>query len=502
MKKLLSILAAGLCPLLLCSCQSVVTAGSAPASVQATAAPQAQGTLALAYTDAGFNPYLSADTLTRENAGLVFEPLVSITPDMDVDYHIAQTIDTSGTSVIIQIRSGCYFSDDTEITAADAAASIEAARASSTYAARFANVTDVQVQGSAVCLTLSAPDSLFVYLLDIPVMKAGETSAASPTASGRYTYGADGASLVKNDRAAFPDGGPDTISLVKVSGADALVSGLAKGTVDLYTQADTGSDISSINAGESYYRTNNLVYLGVNAGSGNVLCSTPQGRQLLSALCGRNELASRAYGSCAYAATGAVNSYYPCVRGRQTILASADSSGLDAGMNQLGYTKDAASGIYQDSRGRQAAVSLLVYGANSYKLAAAQQLAEQWQAAGIQVTLTQAASFDEYVQQVQSGNFELYIGEVKLYNNMDLTPFWSGETRYGLAPSEALLAAYDAFRQNAGTAADFETAFAAEMPFIPLLWHSGTVVTSRRVSGVSASVSSVFYSLQNLQVSP
>jgi peptide/nickel transport system substrate-binding protein len=190
------------------------------------------------------------------------------------------------------------------------------------------------------------------------------------------------------------------------------------------------------------------------------------------------------------------------VRGRQTILASADSSGLDAGMNQLGYTKDAASGIYQDSRGRQAAVSLLVYGANSYKLAAAQQLAEQWQAAGIQVTLTQAASFDEYVQQVQSGNFELYIGEVKLYNNMDLTPFWSGETRYGLAPSEALLAAYDAFRQNAGTAADFETAFAAEMPFIPLLWHSGTVVTSRRVSGVSASVSSVFYSLQNLQVSP
>lgn len=56
-------------------------------------------------------------------------------------------------------------------------------------------------QGSAVVVALTEPDSLFTYLLDIPVMKAGEVAFAQPTASGRYTYGSDGASLACRTRA-------------------------------------------------------------------------------------------------------------------------------------------------------------------------------------------------------------------------------------------------------------------------------------------------------------
>ncbi|MCI2047718.1 MAG: ABC transporter substrate-binding protein [Faecalibacterium sp.] len=503
-KSFLALPACVLCAaLLLCGCQSVVTAGSVSGSATESAAAASSGAagapLTIACTSAGFNPYVSDDAITRQDATLLFEPLVAITPDLDLDYRMAQNVDNSGLLVTVQMRSGCFFADGSNVTAEDAAASLNAARLSSQYAARFSNVTDVVVEGSAVCITLTQPDSLFAYLLDIPVLRADEVSLSRPTANGRYTYSDGGDALVLNSRAAFPDGGPAEIGLETVAGADALVSGLAVGSVDLYVLGDDSTETTSINAVETYYRNNDLIYLSVNAGATNPLCSTATGRRLLSTLVDRNDLASKAYYSRAYAATGAINNYYPCVKGRQTILPSADASPLESTMAALGYTR-ADDGTFQDEKQQPAAVSLLVYSGSSYKRYAAQLLQEQLQANGIRVDITEAASFDDYLAAVQSGQFELYIGEVKLYNNFDLSPFWSGQASYGLAPSEALLAAYSSFRQNSGTAGDFEAAFASEMPFIPLLWHSGTVVTSRRVGGVNASLSSAFYSLADLTV--
>ena len=501
-KKLLRFLSSVLSAVLLCGCttapavQTMTASASSAASVQAAAA----GTLKIPCTAAGFNPYITADTLARQNAGLLFEKLVEITPDLDLDYRLAQSIDNNGTAVVLQIRSGCYFADGTEITAADAAASLAAAMASEAYGARLANIASVTVAGSAVCLTLQKPDSLFAYLLDVPVLKAGETAAVQPTASGRYTYGADGATLEKNPRAAFADGGPDTIQLVTISNADSLVSGLAMGTINYYAPADSGSTAAGINTVESSYKTNDLLFVGVNAAASNPLCATPAGRCLLSALADRNDLAARCYASRAYAATGALNSFYPCVKGRQSILSSADTSSLDAVMTSLGYKMDSASGFYTNGRSH-AHVSLLVCSASSSKRYAAAVLAQEWQSAGIEAEITEISTYAEYLQTIQSGQFELYIGETKLYNDIDLSPFWTGSASAGVQPSEALTAAYAAFCANAGTAGEFETAFAAEMPYIPLLWCNGVIVTGRRVSGVSASASSAFYSLSSLAVS-
>ena len=85
-----------------------------------------------------------------------------------------------------------------------------------------------------------------------------------------------------------------------------------------------------------------------------------------------------------------------------------------------------------------------------------------------------------------------------MYNNMDMTPFFAGTLCPGTAVSEALTAAYEAFRANKGVAGAFEAAFAAEMPYVPLLWRSGTVVAARSVSGVTSSLSNLFFSLSAL----
>lgn len=469
-----------------------------------TAASAAPAELTLGYTPAdGFNPYLVNSSLVLQNSGLLFERLVEITPNMDLDYRLAQSIDTTDTQVIINLRGGCYFADGTPISIADVAASLEAARASSIYGGRFTNVEKVEVVENSLVLTLLSPDSLFAYLCDFPILKESEAASAKPTASGRYTYG-DNDTLVRNSRAPFSENGPAQIRLSAVSSYDEMVSGLAVGNLNLYSAAHDGS--SSAGSGkESYYKTNQLVYLGVNSASEKAILAAPAGRQLLSALANRRQLAEKSYYSRAYPATGTVNSFYPCVNSQQVILAESDASALETVIPTLGYVRGEDSLWHEanpdGSAGDALRLSLLCFDTGSYRGYAASLYAQQLLAQGITVDIVTADSFEQYQQAVQSGDFELYIGEVKLYNNIDLGPFWAGGAlSAGLAQSEELAAAYSAFKANKSAAGQFEQVFAAQMPYIPLLWRYNTVISGFGVQGLSSSVSNVFYSVAELSV--
>ncbi len=449
----------------------------------------------------GFNPYMTNSILVAQNAGLLFEKLAEIDPDMHLNLRLAQAIDSSGEQVVIHPRSGCTFADGQPITAEDIAASMQAAKASGMYGARFANVQEIRVQDNAVVITLARPDSLFAYLCDIPVLKAAEVASTRPTASGRYTYGED--QLVTNPRTAFPEDGPDVIDLVEVAGYDAMTSSLTVGSLNLYAAADAAEEVPSIVSKEQFYKTNRLVYLGINSQrTQNRLLSTPQGRNLISKLVSRRQLAEKSFYGRAYPATGAINGFYPCVESGQVILAEQDTANSAELFAALGCTRDTMSGFYQDESGKRLEAQLLVYSGSTYKRYTASLIKEQLAAQGIDIQLVEIDDFETYRQMIEAGEFDLYIGEVKMYNNMDITPFLAGGVlSVGLAQTEAVTQAYAAFRADENAASAFEQAFAADMPYVPLVWRNGTVISSRGVTGVVSSASNVFYSLKDLAVS-
>ena len=236
---------------------------------------------AIAVSEGSYNPYLTANTLTEQAAGLLFEKLVRISPRMELEMRLADSVVSSGLTVTVRLRSGCTFADETPLTSADVAASLLAAKASAFYAGRLANLTDVQAPDpSTVVLTLAQPDSLFAYLLDLPILKAAETASPQPTPCGRYVYGSGGDTLVKNPRAPFPEAGPETIWLTPVSDYAELVSQLAMGEISFYLAEETAS--SAVATSERYFRTNTLLFLGVNGSADNPLCATAGGRAALS----------------------------------------------------------------------------------------------------------------------------------------------------------------------------------------------------------------------------
>ncbi len=468
----------------------------ASSAADSSAGEAAPSYFAIAVKEGSYNPYLDANTLTEQMAGLLFEKLVVLSPSMELEPRLALSVESSGTAVTIRLRGGCSFADGVPVTAEDVAASLLAAKASDLYSARLTNLIDAQAVGDTVLLTLAQPDSLFAYLLDLPVMKAAETAAVQPTASGRYTYGAQAGILVQNSRAPFPGGGPEAIRLTAVSDYDELVSELAMGEVSFYLAEESAS--STVATSESYFRTNTLLFLGVNGAAQNPLCSAGEGRALLSALLSRQSLSDRYPG--ATPAAGALNGLYACAQGSQVLSAEADDSGAAAAMAALGYTWDEETGRYRDAGGQPAHVDILAYSSSADKIYTARLLMQQWDEAGIEVTLTQVDDFSAYLQMIQSRQFELYIGEMKLYNNMDLSPFWTGSARYGLAVSQELLDAYDLLRADSAAAGAFEALFAEQLPYIPLLWRGGVTVSNRRTGGIVSSVSELYYSLEGLSI--
>ena len=499
--------------LFLSGCGAPAQDDSAPAAspTPTPAAAVSSDRLVLGYTPGdGFNPFLTGSTLVRQNAGLLFEKLVEIGPDMSVVYRLASSIDVLDVQAVIHIRGGATFADGTPVTAEDAAASLQAARTSPLYGGQLANVTQVEVRDGAVVVTLASPDSLFSYLCDIPVLKASEVASANPTSSGRYVYN-EGA-LAENPRCLFAEEGqPAEIGLAEVGSYNEMVSGLTVGSLNLYQTSELNDSPSGVASSLSYYRTNNLIFLGVNgaAAQGNAMLSpllgTPAGRALVSQVIDRRVLAEKGYYSRAYPATGAINSFYPCVLAQQLILPEAQLTGEEAraALAALGFAENAMDGFFYTGDGQRLTVRLLVYSGNTYKRYAATLLADQLEAVGVAVTLEQTDDFEVFREKVISGDFDLYIGEVKLYNNMDMSPFMEGGgASAGIVQSEALAAAYTAFRGNMSAAGAYEAAFAAEMPFVPLLWRNGTVVHTRSMEGLTSSLSNVFYSLGQLRFAP
>lgn len=477
------------------------------------------------YRNEGYNPYLTNNALTLQLADLLFEKLTALAPDGTLEYRVVHTVTAEDTTVTLHIDSGFRFADGSAVTAQDVAASLNAARSAQLYRGRFAHVSSVTAAESTVTVQLLEPDHLFAWLLDIPVMPAGETASSTPRASGRYTYAEDGEALVPNPL--HPGAAPfDRISLLEMTGADALANSLNIGAISLYASEAEGRANGINSSRQESYFTNTLVFLGFNSiawrswktldetgaevwhsqptGSAPVLADA-RGRQAVESLLERALLLEKVYYNQGHTALGYLNSVGP-EGGYGTLTAEADPARAQALLSQLGYKLE-MDGFYHLDDGSpdeedRLTLRLLVWTGSSYKRYLAQLIADSLIASGIHVVLDECDSLENYRQKLTLLDFDMYIGEIKLYNNMDMSAFLQegGAANGGLTVSDALLESYAAWRAGTAEAAQLEQQLAAEMPWAPLLWRSGTLYYAKALEGFTPSASSVFYGMDSLRL--
>lgn len=457
-----------------CSPSSTVAeSSSVPETVTGQESPRS---FSLPYSkEDTLNPYAAATEVNGYLAGLLYDSLTVIDGTFTPQLSLAASVTpTDATHLTVTLRQGAKFSDGTAVTAADVKASFDAARYSAQYKELLSNVTAAAVDraSGAITFTLAKGDPNAAACLSFPILKAGENTTAAgkaPLGGGLYVYtlGDNGASLVANPHYRKKPR-YTTVALRHLPNTDSMYYGLASGSITYYYDDLNVGDTPRVSGASAKVDMNALTYLGIN--SGRAALSDPSVRRALSLLTDRKVLAASAYAGWALPATLPVHPQWSEVKEAQPLFGGQELAAALELLDIAEQKKLKLELIYStDSANRGTLVNTV---------------RTQLESAGMQVTVV-PLTYTEYLARLKNGQYDLYIGEIRLTANMDLSPLFGGAASYGIAADGTAAQAYGRYRAGEGTLEEFFAAFGEEMPYIPLLWRCGFAGYDRRMQTVT-----------------
>jgi len=496
MKRLSSLLLAAV--LLLSGCGPTQPSDSSPppAGSSALETPPAPVSIPFAlavYPAYSLHPVLTENRANLTLAPLLYEPLFQLDNTFQPESVLCSSYAASEDLLTwtLSLHSGITFSDGTPLTGETAAQALNTARKSgSRYAQRLSDVTAVTGDETSVTLTLRRPNGALPTLLDIPIaLGTGER----PLGTGPYVLSGEEDDLSLTVRDDWWQDKPlpaQTIPLTAVSQSDALISSFASGDTGLVDVDLMGTNALGYSGNyETWdYNTTDFLYLAFNTQRG--LCQNAKVRQALAQAVDRDPIVQTDYARHAVPSALPVHPASPLY---DTVLAQ-----------QLAYDPERAVEQLESLRAAGRPLTLLVNSENAAKVAVAQRVAYQLESAGMEVTLNKLP-FDDYTAALTAGSFDLYLGEVVLTADFDLSALLSptGSLNYGRWEdwqADSLLSALRGSRD-----ADRETAARAlfaylndQAPIVPLCFKNGSVLTQwGRLSGLAPVRGNVFHQLEN-----
>ncbi len=460
------------------------------------------------------HPYRSTTALNTALHSLVYDSLVKLDNDFTPVMSIASDIEIDGEVCTVTLKNGVRFSDGSSLTAIDVRYSMDCIRASSSlYAGRLSNVLGYSVQDDrTLVITLRSPDSLFINLLDFPVIKNGTNQSNYPTGSGRYLYaeqspqtaddmeeGTDAAEILLTANPEWHGGTIKTFTelyLVSYDYTQSLVYTLKSGAID-FAFTDLAQAQSSTNMGSSPIQVplTNLVFIGVNNTSG--VTATASFRKALSLCLDRSQIVSDAFLSRATPSSTPFNPNMYATKELDNQL-YADVEGAGSILDALGYTARDEQG-YRLHGNNRLTLSVLVNTDDFYRTQTARVIKNNLAQVGIDCVIIERNPRD-YLSAVQASDFQLYVGETRLFANNDLSPFFSGEgaLSYGGASGGSAAASYFSMRRGEIGYTYFCNAFFDQAPFIPLVFRNGVSFFTQTMSyNVKSSMSDPFFNIED-----
>lgn len=460
----------------------------------------------LAYEPAAsLHPITGESQVNQDLTGLVYQGLY----ELDNEFVPQPVLAASGApgedgySWTFTIKSGAVFSDGTPLTAQHVAASLNTARTSALYASRLSSVTGVAAADDAtLTVYLSAPNGNLPALLDIPVVLEQEAGNA-PLGTGCYQYELAGERLYLQANP-HHQGAPalpwSTIPLTAVSNANERIAAFDSGNVTAVTTEF--SSAYALGYSSSYetcdYPTTSLLYVGFKTGAG--ACQSAAVRQAFSKAFDREGLVQLELSGHGDASGLPISPLHKEYDGEAAALLGYDLEGAAALLAQAGYERSEEDQLLY-RRNTPLAVTLLVNSDNEFRQAAAGALAQSLQGLGVSVTLN-TLPWEDYVKALRLGQFDLYIGEVRLTGDFDPSPLLTGALNYGGYENWELTQALGSWKSAQGearvqAAKALWARFAQDAPISPLCFKRGSLLVRwGMVSGLQPTRANPFYRME------
>ena len=473
------------------------------------------------YKGEGLHPYTCSNTTNQNLLGLIYEPLFAIDQTFATELCLAKSCtiqvtsasgseeekDTEGdasetgtegdetdqkdaskeekkkeqprskiagkTTCTIQLRDDVTFSDGTSLSAEDVVYSLEQAKGKgSIYRERLSDVTSITASGSTtVVIEINAADAAFDSLLDIPIIS--RSGGSNPIGTGPYvlnTKKGKAVSMTRNtnwwQEGTLP---ADTITLYAADDSDMMIFGFGSGSISMVNTDLTGTNALSYTGDYNVvdYPTTSMLYVGCNTHSGP--CQNQSFRQALYYVFDRDTLATKMLSGHA----------------EPTVLPVSPKSKLydEKLAETYAWSEETAKKKLADGHYYNQTLKLIVNKESAFKTAFAEEMKKELEAIGIKVQV-EALAWDEFADALDERSFDLYLGEVKLKSNFDLTAVIgsNGNLNYGGYQDKDLEKLLTKFQtadkaSRAAAAKNLYKAVADAAATIPLCFKNHSVLT-------------------------
>ncbi len=428
----------------------------------------------------GVSPYTTLSKPNRYVCELIYRGMVNLKADYSYELDLVSEIYTEdNVTWYIYLDEGMTFPDGTEFTAYDLRYSLQQAMEKGSYYATSLEVVSSSKVINATCLriVLRYADRYFPNLLTFPVISF-ETINNPLYFPDRYYFSDDGTRLICDIYSAAQE-----IELVSATDMDLLTYEMRMGLYDCIYVTDPKDMGSAANGGTMGMQSNRMIYLGINSSSNFTYYS--DFRRAISAAIDYNSIAADTYG---YFASAPKKIYNPDFYEMQYVSKnSLDLMSANIILDDMGYENRDEEGFRTTKRGKRISLKLIVCSDSSVKVSLANSVAEMLGEAGIEVSVS-VLSYSSFMTALQNYDYDLYIAEMRLGADMDLTRILTPYAyqlsdleyiNYGVPESESLYFSWLGFMSGSLTPSEFAAAFAEVTPFVPLCYTKGCAIYNR-----------------------
>ncbi len=449
-----------------------------------------------------FNPIFSISPTVKNLMGFVFEPLFSVNEDGTTTNILAEsyTVSADGKSVTVKLKQNVKWHDGSAFICPDILYTIEKIKNSnSTYYSMVKTIKDaIAIDYNTLKVTFNKPTPNPTALLSFPIIKgySADGNDFKLVGTGPYVYNGD-----KLDAYDSYHNGIAKISVVNIKDVPDKEKYISMFNASVFDIADSGViDMKTYTpkskANVVNYISNRMIYVGFN--SKCPVFKFPEARKSVSKLIDRKNITSHIYFSGAEATAYPINPafyMYP----ETEINLYTDETTAEEVLKEKGWELN-VNDIYQlvgDRGATYFTVNILVNNDDENRVKIAEELSKTMNRMGMFNTVTKCDS-QQFISRINSGNYDMFIGETELAPNGDLSELLLGENvlRYYNGDCEALLSQIGTLTETE----DIKNAWWSlcdliieDTPFAPICFIKESIITSARIkSGVYPSpVSSV-----------
>ncbi len=475
-----------LCVLLLfASCATTLPSAADPIQPEAP-----EGTLSVPYCSSdSLNPFFTEGEDNAVLWPLAFLPLYALDSNFTPQPVMAASATQTATEVQVTIKPGILTAQGLQLSVADVLYSFRLAKESPAFKTQLSAITNVSIGATSdvVVFTLKRPNINACSLLTFPIVQYGTADRPTdlPIGAGAYSYTktADGTELTYNPN--YYDGNVRAAQINLVdSAADASKAfSLKSERIDCSFSSLANGEVLRLAATATTVPMTNLVFLGVNAQKEHL--NSPVFRRAVSKLIDRQSVVEHAFCGYAQATSLPVHPDWSALQTENAenfttadvYAAQSLISEYETGESEL---IDQADPTLIEPQTRYS-LELICCENNNFKTGAADRIADQLAAADIKVRV-RVMSEEAYFKAIREGNYDLYLGEVKLTADMNLSVFLFPGNPLGWGidnEKDTTNAVWESYCAGVTPLGEFLQAFAAEMPFIPICYRQGIFYTSR-----------------------